>query len=157
MDQKTTTFIIDCPTCKAKVAAIEMGVAEDSGFYDNIGEPYANKLHVGKCPRCNSLLAGTSYQRHFAEYDHEYDIWSDIVRVYPNPPKIFSSSNIPKVTKHSLVEADKSLQVDACTAACVMMGRALEAVCRDVLFKNDSSKRLSQGNKKIMLGKGIKE
>ena len=152
MTQKT--FIIDCPSCKAKVAAIESGVAENSGTWEESGEPYADSLHIGKCPRCNSLLAGTSYQRYFAGYDHDYDIWSDIVRVYPNPPKAFSSSKIPKVVLHSLEEAEKSLQVDACTASCVMMGRALEAVCRDLLIdKTESSKT----KKKIMLGKGIKE
>jgi hypothetical protein len=51
----TKTFIVDCPHCKAKVAAEETGLAEDTGFIEEASEPYGFRLHVGQCPRCTDL------------------------------------------------------------------------------------------------------
>jgi hypothetical protein len=45
------TFIIDCPYCKAKVAAEEAGRAERSYFDDDAGGPEGRRLYVGSCPR----------------------------------------------------------------------------------------------------------
>jgi endogenous inhibitor of DNA gyrase (YacG/DUF329 family) len=59
------TFIIDCPYCKAKVAAEVSGIAEKSGREYESNEPYAESLYVGKCPRCGTLLAGESHQTVF--------------------------------------------------------------------------------------------
>lgn len=59
------TFIVDCPTCKAKVAAEETGRAEDTGFDNEVGEPYGWRLFVGKCPRCTNLTAAESRQLRF--------------------------------------------------------------------------------------------
>ncbi|HSV00110.1 MAG TPA: hypothetical protein VLI91_08380, partial [Roseiarcus sp.] len=84
------TFIVDCPICKAKVAAEEKGRAEHSYFDQDAGEPYAERIHVGKCPSCNALLAGISHQIAFEDFEgSEENEWSDIVRVYPRPPKTF--------------------------------------------------------------------
>ena len=130
----TQTFIIDCPWCKAKVAAERSRLAEDCGFDDEAGEPYGNRLYVGKCPSCETLLAGESHQVDFAGHNAHEDQWSDIVRIHPKPSRTFSSWRIPRVVTDSLLEADKSLQAGASTASCVMLGRALEAVCRDVLI-----------------------
>lgn len=162
-------FIIDCPYCKAKVAAEVSGIAENSGrgYYSN--EPYADKLYVGKCPRCETLLAGESHQTVFIEEGAEFDEWSDVVRLYPKPIKTFSSYRIPSIVIDSLVEGDRSLQGGAPTAACVMFGRALEAVCRDLLQPSRPSKgrirrrhqesitKLNSPMKKIMLSQGIRE
>jgi len=146
------TFIVDCPICKAKVAAEEAGRAERSYFDDEAGEPVGRRLYVGKCPRCSTMIAGTSHQTGFENYDSEYDQWSDVVRVYPQPPKTFASYRIPNTVKQSLLEGDKSIQAGASMAACVMFGRALEAVCRDILL--DSKEKTT---KRMMLGEGIKE
>lgn len=132
MDQQT--FIIDCPFCKAKVAAIEKGSALRSYLDDEICEPIGIKLIVGSCPRCNELLAGRADQFSFKGWQgDEEDEWFDVVRVYPNPPKTFLSRRIPRSAIESLSEADRVLQVNANMAACVMFGRALEAVCKDAL------------------------
>ncbi len=156
-----STFIIDCPWCKAKVAAQERGRAERSGFYDETPEPYGNRLLIGICPICDSLLAGESQQVRFEGYDSDEDRWSDVVRVYPKPPKAFSSSRIPRVIKDSLIEADRSLQASANIAGCVMLGRALEALCRDLLDPGVSSSTSTspspKPNKEIMLDEGIKQ
>lgn len=158
-----TTFIVDCPFCKAKVGALESGCAERKGYDEEAGEPFAEKLQVGKCPRCESLLVGESRQIGFEGYDSEYDRWSDVVRVYPKPPKMFSSYRIPRVVEDSLSEADRSLQANANIAACVMFGRALEAVCRDILNQDEggavveASKETPASKKKMMLAAGIKQ
>src|SRR5689334_7759253 len=154
------TFIADCPTCQAKVAASEAGCAEFTGFDEDAVEPYGSRLHVGTCPRCNTLLAAASHQRNFEGWmGDEKDVWSDPVRVYPKPPKTFSSSRIPNSITASLTEADIALQVNATLAACVMFGRALEALCRDVLYSAEEKKALREGKstKKMMLAEGIKQ
>jgi hypothetical protein len=161
------TFIIDCPACKAKVAAELCGVAEHRGNDYDTNEPFADRLYVGKCPRCNTLLSGKSSQMNFVEWGAEFDEWTDVVRVFPLPMRTFNSYRIPKVLTMSLAEADRCLQSCAPSAACVMLGRALEAMCRDILQQKSTNpvrkgtqqsqaKAISPA-KKIMLGKGIKE
>lgn len=155
------TFIIDCPWCKAKVAAIEHGRCTKKGWIEEAGEPYGESLVIGECPNCRSLLAGETHQTSFEGYDDYEDYWTDIVRIYPKPPKTFSSYMIPRVVKDSIIEADRSLQANANIAACVMLGRALEAVCRDVLQRKESTldgeEKGKTKPKKIMLGNGIKK
>lgn len=163
------TFIIDCPYCKAKVAAEVSGIAENSGRDYETNELYADRLYVGKCPRCETLLAGESHQTDFEKYGAQFDEWSDVVRFYPKPIKTFSSHRIPNVVTDSLVEGVRSLQAGAHNAACVMFGRALEAVCRNLLQPSPPSKvRVRKSHrqtspepsapaKKIMLSQGIRE
>lgn len=158
------TFIVDCPWCKAKVAATESGRAERGGYDENAGEPYGTKVLVGTCPRCSSILVGETDQIGFEGYDSDEDRWSDVVRIYPKPPKVFSSYRIPKVVKDSLNEADRSMQAGANIAACVMLGRALEALCRDILDSvpatpstTTAPATFAKPKSKIMLGEGIKK
>lgn len=154
------TFIIDCPWCKAKVAAKEHGRGEKTGWTEEAGEPYGDIISVGECPTCHSLLVGESHQTWFEGYDSEYDRWSDYVRVYPKPPRTFTSFKIPTVVKDSIIEADRALQANANIAACVMLGRALEGICRDILQKlapPSSGKSQPKKSKPIMLGKGLNE
>jgi hypothetical protein len=131
------TFIIDCPTCKAKVAAIQKSKAKIGGAHEESGEPFCKAVYVGSCPICQDILVGNSYQIDFEGFDAEEDRWSDIVRVFPQPNKAFSSFNIPKIVKSSFSEADKCIQVGAYTASCLMVGRAIEAVCRHSLHPED--------------------
>ena len=119
------TFIVDCPECKAKVGAEQKGIAEARGWIDEIDEPYGERIYVGKCPKCGSLLVGQAQQIHFEGFNSGEDEWTDVVRVFPKPAKSFSSYSIPKIALNSLKEADRSLQSNANTAACVMFGRAL--------------------------------
>lgn len=147
-----TTFIIDCPRCRAKVGVEQTGCAVRRG-QDEDGDLYAEKIVVGLCPSCTTPLAGYTQQTHFEGWhDHEYDQWSDVIRVHPNPPKTFSSYRIPRTVTHSLLEADRTLQAGAYIATCVMFGRAFEGLCRDILEK------MSPGTetKRMMLGAGIK-
>jgi len=155
------TFIIDCSWCKAKVAAQEHGRGTQSGWTDEDPEPSGITLVVGECPNCHSLLAGVSHRIAFKGYDAEENYWSDFVRIYPKPPKTFSSYRIPRVVSDSIIEAERSLQANANIAACVMLGRALEAVCRDILEKpatsSSDTESSTKKSKPIMLGQGIKK
>lgn len=153
------TFIIDCHICKAKVASTETGRAERFTFDDEAGQPYGKRVFVGKCPSCGTILVGESDQIDFENFDANEDRWSDIVRVFPQPFKSFSSWRIPRVVTDSLNEADRSLQAGANIAACVMLGRALEALCRDVLDPKsaESEAASSKPKKRLMLGEGIKK
>ena len=90
-----STFIIDCPYCKAKVGAIERGKAENGGFNEEDGEPWGEQVLIGERPKCRSFLVGHSRQTGFESYNAEEDEWSDFVRVYPKPAKSFSSYRIP--------------------------------------------------------------
>ncbi|MFL6796830.1 MAG: DUF4145 domain-containing protein [Xanthobacteraceae bacterium] len=146
------TFIIDCPNCKAKVAAIQKGVAEQAGISHEEGEPYGERLHIGECPSCHTLVAGRSVQLEFGGIDAEDDRWSDVTRLYPDPPKVFSSRRIPKVLTQSLLEAHRAMQAGAYIAACAMFGRALEAMSRHIL-----SPKEGEGKRRLMLGAGIRE
>jgi hypothetical protein len=157
--QVQSTFIVDCPDCKAKVAALETGRAERFTYDDEAGQPYGRRVFVGTCPKCSLILVGESDQVDFEGVDAEYDRWSDIVRVHPRPTKTFSSWRIPTVVLDSLNEADRSLQAGANIAACVMLGRALEALCRDILEPvsgDATSPEAQKSKKKLMLGQGIK-
>src|SRR6185369_11405742 len=70
---------------------------------------------------------------------------------------------IPRVVTDSLSEADRSLQAGANIAACVMLGRALEALCRDIIHQHgQQGQQPAPSNqdktpKQIMLGAGIKK
>jgi len=155
------TFIVDCPWCKAKVAAIEHGRAMKEGFDEDAGEPYAIAIAIGNCPSCHSVLVGEKHQVSFKAFDSDEDYWSDTVRVYPKPPKTFLSNRIPTDVRNSIREADRSLQANANIAACAMLGRALEAVCRDILEPVSSIPSTTTANtlsrRPIMLGEGIRK
>ncbi len=167
------TFIVDCPNCRAKVAAIEEGRAEQSGTHGEpdggYEEPFACMVQVGHCPKCKTLLVGQSEQIKFENFDAAYDQWSEVVRVHPKPPKVFTSSRIPKIVKNSLSQAEGSLQGNAPDAACVMLGRALEAICRHLLelHKDPEPEKKPGGGedeaeapkkkKKVMLEQGIEK
>ncbi|MGY3496769.1 DUF4145 domain-containing protein [Bradyrhizobium sp. USDA 4502] len=62
-----------------------------------------------------------------------------------------------------MLEADLSLQVGANIAACMMLGRALEALCRDVLEPKEgkpaaaSAGAASNRKRYLMLGEGIRQ
>jgi hypothetical protein len=153
-------FIIDCPRCKAKVGAEHGGHVDRSWYDDDAGEPYGERIIMGKCPTCTLILVGRAEQLSFANYQgEEHDAFGDVVRVYPEPPKVFTSYRIPRPLTQSLVEADRSLQAGANIAACVMFGRALEALCRDNLEDKTAkpSEQPEPKRKRVMLGSGIKE
>jgi hypothetical protein len=152
-------FIVDCPHCKAKVGAQENARVQHQEWNVHAMEPFGERILVGTCPSCKTLIVGRSEQTSFEGFEgDEEDHFADVVRVYPHPPKVFSSYRIPRVALDSLSEADKALQAGAHLATCVMLGRALEAICRDILQpKSDAKSGQAAKQKHIMLGAGIKQ
>jgi hypothetical protein len=152
-----TVFIVDCPCCKAKVGVEEQGRILRKYWIDGPEEPGGDLLQIGQCPRCTIPLVGTSIQTSFDGYEGaEGNEFSDPVRVFPHPQKAFSSVRIPRVVTDSLIEADKSLQSGAHMAACVMFGRALEAVCRNILLPEQTNPEPVK-KKRLMLSEGIRQ
>ncbi|WP_424814705.1 DUF4145 domain-containing protein [Roseococcus sp. YIM B11640] len=150
------TFVIECSNCNVKVAAEETGRTEASGFDHENSEPWGKVILMGKCPACAVILVGESTQIGFENIDYEEDAWTEITRVYPRPPKIFTSWRIPRIVKKSLREAEKCVQAGANIATCVMLGRALEALCRDILDKQAEEEQKPKP-KNITLYNGIKK
>ena len=155
------TFIIDCHRCKAKVAAHQKGLAEKS-YCNEEHEPGGYRLYIGSCPVCDSFLVGEASQVGFEGYNDEEDVWTDVVRVFPKPSRTFSSTRIPNVVKDSLIEAERCLQANANIAACVMLGRALEAVCRNILSSASPvlpvpAAPVPAAKKRMMLAEGIEQ
>lgn len=154
------TFLVDCFSCSAKVAATQDGQSERSYYDDESAEPFAERVLVGKCPHCGSLLAVHQIQIEFEGISADYDLWSNPVRIHPNPPKTFGS-DIPKVVRSSISEAQKCIHAGAHTAACVMLRRTMEAICVDVLAplrELEASEAKGQNPKKVrplMLGEGL--
>jgi len=156
MTNPQPSFIIDCPYCKVKVAAAETGRAEQADYEDAGELPEVLRVLVGNCPVCKAILVGSTEQIGFEGVTAYEDQWGDVIRVYPLPAKTFYSARIPKVVRDSLSEAERSLQAGANIAACVMLGRALEALCRDVI-NVATPPDFMKAPKKIMLGAGIKK
>jgi len=114
------------------------------------------------------LLAGEARQIAFEGWEGDTEnAWSDVIRIFQKPPRTFSSYRIPRAATVSLAEADRSLQANANIAACVMLGRALEAVCRDILEPSPAADTFApprpapaspepKPRKKIMLAEGIR-
>jgi hypothetical protein len=145
-------FIIDCPYCRAKVGANETGRSEHRAKHNDYG-PFnesAALVVVGNCIRCGKILVG-QYEQLYE--DSELSVQTDVVRIFPKPPRTFTSKNIPQAAGRSLVEADRCLQAGAYLASCVMFGRALEAVCAHKLL----TKEERAAGKQKSLGVGIKE
>ena len=94
-DKVPKTFIVDCPKCRAKVAAIEHGCIRWSGGVDMEGEPhYGISVHLGKCPKCHTILVGESQQIGIENYDSYVDEWADAITYFekyvelvPDDPK----------------------------------------------------------------------
>jgi Domain of unknown function (DUF4145) len=154
------TFIIDCPKCEAKVACDVKGILDNQHYDSEASEPYGHRLAMGSCPSCGTSLVGRAEQTDFEGWEgSEHDRYGDYVRVYPKPPKTFSSNRIPRALTQSLLEAERSLQAGASIAACVMLGRSLEALCRDVLErdKDADGNNNEKPKRRVMLAAGIEQ
>jgi Domain of unknown function (DUF4145) len=139
------TFVVDCFYCKSKKAVIEQGTVERRGMDSEDGE-WGQRIKIGQCSTCGDILVAEAKLIAVEDEFGQRYTWSDEIRVHPCPGKEFASDRIPNTLRQSLVQAERSMQANANIAACAMLGRALEALCRDQLKAKD-----------IMLGAGIKQ
>jgi hypothetical protein len=126
-------MLIDCHVCKAKVNAEVLGEHNDTDFF-------ATRTYLLKCPSCDTALVAESTE----DYVDDKSVWSQPVRVYPRPKRPLGT-DIPKIVRVSLEEAEKCMQSGAYLAATAMCGRSLEAICRHYKTKDN------------YLGGGLKE
>ncbi len=130
------TMIIECHSCKARVDGEVLAfIQEDEAFW-------STRTYLLKCPVCSTALVGIAEDAPSPIKGEQ--AWTELVRVYPKPRRILTSS-VPKPVKESLKEAEKCMQVGAYLAATSMAGRALEAVCRHYSTED------------VNLGRGLKE
>ena len=62
---------------------METGRAERTAFDDDAQEPWGERVAVGFCPKCQTMLVGRCYQTHFKGWEEEEDdVWSDPIRVF---------------------------------------------------------------------------
>ncbi len=139
---KKRSLLVNCPNCRARVAADVRG--EDSYVGTNEAEEVTGGLRICilRCSTCSDILASVQQLQAFED---GIETWSDAQRIWPQPPTPISTS-IPREIRDSLLEAEGCLQCGTYTASVAMIGRALEAVGR----------HFGQGKKKrLMLWDGI--
>ena len=111
-------MLINCPTCRAKVAAIEL--KQTSNDSENGWWQYT----FLQCPSCKCPM--------LAEQEGAPDgrkmVWDPPRRVWPEPPNF--SHIIPKDIRYSLTEAARCWECGVFTASVAMAGRALEGLVR---------------------------
>jgi len=123
---------IDCPHCQSRVDArvICEHVAES---YDEIEGPEYFRTFLLECTSCSrSLLVG---QYSYDDPDEDgIQRWSRPSRLWP-PLRQFHGE-IPEIVRSSLEEAEKCYKCGAYNATAVMVGRALEGICRHFKTKD---------------------
>ena len=136
----STTMLIECHKCKARVDAEEIGVVERNLLPD-LGFELLFRTYLLRCPSCGCALIGEEEE---GLKEKGQTVWPDLTRVHPMPRRLLGYE-IPKTVRDSLEEAERCMQVGAFLAAAAMAGRALEAVCRHYSTKD------------TYIGAGIKE
>ncbi len=132
-------MIIECSNCEAKVDA--KFIAEYVILSkDDYSDPY--KVCLLSCPSCKSAILGGCNEIQIGPDELGWDDQPE--RLWPDPVRFYSPSISPLVLK-SIEEAQRCYQAKAYSAAAVMCGRALEAICKE----KTGEKTLYAGLKKL--------
>lgn len=141
----TRTNFIHCSHCDAQVQASVIGEKEYPPWEDE----EASKYQFVECSQCSTVMVG----RCEWEYDHEGGHgWGRLKRSWPNEDSRLHH-DIPLIVRRSLEEARRCNSAKAYTACAVMVGRAIEGMCRDKV----GAKYLSDGLKKLKAAAVIDE
>lgn len=129
-------MLIECSYCDSKVDAkiLSKHIANNPEWGPD------ERTYFLECPSCRKALIGVQ-ECYGYDPSVEEEIWSDIIRVYPSPKRAMHNE-IPEIVRCSMEEAEKCFKARAYTAAVVMSGRALEAICS---YYNTSNKMLQKG------------
>jgi HEPN domain-containing protein len=130
-------MIIECPHCSAFVDGKVLGEKEWSA--DDYGDP--RKVVLLECPTCDSALLGFTEIAQTA--DGEWD-WYRPTRLWPKPTEPLPHI-IPREARKALKDAKKCLDCGVNSAAAVMAGRAIEAMCKEKV----GAKTLAKGLEKM--------
>jgi uncharacterized protein YbaR (Trm112 family) len=136
--------IIDCPHCDARVQACEVACYERLGSEDDWSWP-PYRVRVFACPVCKHALIYLEAHTIMdpvsnVSVDDDGAVWWPR-RVYPPEPVIDErgwTDAVPELVRHSLHEAHQCFSTERYEPCAVMVGRALEALCRHFGTKNNS-------------------
>lgn len=141
-----TQVAIYCSVCSALVHAKVLG----SRTYGPTEEADLSLVLFVECPHCTRVMLGES---ECAFWDMAGDIgWERPKRLWPDPDQ-YVHPDIPAPAQRSLEEAKRCFANKAYMACAVMCGRAVEALCADIL----KSKNLAEGLRKLRSEKIIDE
>jgi Domain of unknown function (DUF4145) len=136
MSTYPSTFI-HCPHCDAKVQARVLGEKEYAP--DEESEP--RKYQFVDCAQCGTAMVG------YCEWEQGEEGsqgWGNLSRRWPQVDQQLHA-NVPRIVRRSLEEAKRCHAAKAYTACAVMVGRAIEGMCKDKV----KAKYLSEGLKKL--------
>ena len=136
MPTYTATFI-HCPHCEAQVQAGVLGEKEYPPYEDS--EP--SKYQFVSCSQCGTAMVG------YCEWEQDEEGgqgWGRLSRRWPQVDQQLHR-NIPRIVRRSLEEARRCHSAKAFTACAVMVGRAIEGMCKDKV----KAKYLGDGLKKL--------
>ncbi len=128
---------IHCSHCEAQVQATVLGEKEYPPWEDV--EPIKYQFVV--CSQCSTVMVGR------CEWEHDNEGgqgWGRLKRSWPTDDSQLHH-DIPSIVRRSLEEARRCHSVKAHTACAVMVGRAIEGMCRDKV----GAKYLGDGLKKL--------
>jgi hypothetical protein len=131
------TNFIHCPHCDAQVHASVLGEKEYPSYEDT--EP--NKFQFVVCSQCSTAMVG------YCEWEQDEEGgqgWGRLTRRWPHVEHQMHH-NIPEIVRRSLEEARRCHSAKAFTACAVMVGRAIEGMCKDKV----KAKYLGDGLKKL--------
>lgn len=131
-----STFI-HCPYCDAQVQASVIGEKEYPPYEDS----EATKYQFVVCSQCGSSMVG------HCEWEHDDEGgqgWGKPTRSWPQIDQQLHK-NIPHIVRRSLEEARRCHAAKAFAACAVMVGRAIEGICKDKV----NAENLGEGLKKL--------
>lgn len=131
-----STFI-HCPHCEAQVQASVLAEAVYPRYEDS--EP--SKHQFVECSKCGTAMVG------HCEWEHDEEGgqgWGKLTRNWPMVDQQLHH-NIPSIVRRSLEEAKRCHAAKAFTACAVMVGRAIEGMCKDKV----NAEYLDDGLKKL--------
>lgn len=124
---------VECCHCSAKIRAKILGeIIEDDEHQ------YPDKVLFLECQGCGRALVAKAW---LMGVDSDGEHWSNLRRVWPDPPVVFSHS-IPEDVQDSLQEAESCYKGGNYMSCAVMAGRALEAITKSHTGENTLSKGL---------------
>jgi hypothetical protein len=117
---------VHCAHCDAIVSGYVLARHNTEVFNSAVNMKLPeSRIWLVACPSCrNAILARSTWEGE----DANGSVWTEIRRVWPRAERE-SLAALPSIVKVSLDEAHRCYRAAAYTAAVVMAGRALEAVC----------------------------
>jgi len=136
MSSFPSTFV-HCPHCEAQVQANVLGEKEYPPYEDGV----PTKFQFVACCKCGTAMVG------HCEWEHDEEGgqgWGKLTRRWPQVDQQLDQ-NIPIIVQRSLEEARRCHAAKAFTACAVMVGRAIEGMCKDKV----NADYLADGLKKL--------